>query len=285
MKRREEILEKVEAVSAMPPMAIEAISLLQDPEADMAVLVRTIEFDQGLTANILRLANSGLFGRPRSVTSVREAIVRLGTRKIFELLVSSAVFPVINRPVKGYGLAAGDLWMHAAAVAVGVEELAEGLGVAAPEHAFTAALLHDVGKIVLGTFVEVDASPVMSLAFQERLSFDMAERRILGIDHAEVGAFVLKQWLLPSCIVDVGRWHHEPENFPSPTLVNDLVHVADAICMQEGIGAGNDGLNYRSCREVVSRLGLSTRVVEEVACRTLTRLEEARNLLEAKAER
>jgi len=279
MNHRKEILAKVESMPSMPPMVMEAMRLLQNPSADMAQLVRAVEYDPGLTANVLRLANSGLFGRPRSVHSVRDAIVRLGTRNIFQLLVTSVVFPLVSRPVKGYDLAPGQLWAHSVAVAVGVEERSRTLGSAPSPYAFTAALLHDIGKIVMGTFVELDVAPIMSLAHRERLSFEHAEQAVLGINHAEVGALTLNSWELPEEIVKVCRWHHEPDRFDGNTLVVDLVHVADAMCLVEGIGAGCDGLHYHVSPAVAARLNLKTDVAEPVICRILARLDDAKELL------
>jgi putative nucleotidyltransferase with HDIG domain len=153
------------------------------------------------------------------------------------------------------------------AVAVGAEQVAAALGIQPPDHAFTSGLLHDVGKILLGTFMEVDADPIINLTRAERISFEVAEHRVLGIDHAEAGAALLEAWELPETIVRVNRWHHSPEGFEGDPLVADLVHVADALCLQGAIGAGGaDGLHYRPSREVVERIGLTTLAAETAVC-------------------
>ena len=105
------------------------------------------------------------------------------------------------------------------------------------ENAFTSGLLHDVGKILLGTFMEVDVEPIVHLAKTELISFNVAEQRVLGIDHAEAGAALLEAWELPELIIRAIRWHHTPEDYEGDPLVVDLVHVADALCLQGAIGA------------------------------------------------
>ena len=95
----------------------------------------------------------------------------------------------------------------------------------------------------------------------------MAEKRILGIDHAEAGAALLKAWELPEMIAQANRWHHNPEGYEGDTTVVDLVHLADALCLQGAIGAGGvDGMQYRSSRTVVQRIGLTTLAAETAVC-------------------
>ena len=131
---------------------------------------------------------------------------------------------------------------------------------------------------MLGTFLEIDAKPILSLAYEHQVSFDRAEAQILGIGHAEVGASVLEHWNLPARVVEVVRWHHEPETSPAPSPSLDLVHAADSLATLSGIGAGVDGLNYRPSKEVMGRLHVTTRVSESVINGMLTGLEELRNV-------
>lgn len=273
MSHREEILEKVRSIPSLPAAASKVVQLLQDPEVSMDELMQTIELDPNLTTNVLRLANSAYFGGPRSVSSLREAIVRLGMNRILQMVMATAIAPIAGRPVRGYDLQAGELLRACVAVALGTEFLAEALNRRVPNYAFTAALLHDLGKIILGTFVEVDAEPILRLAYEDKLSFEKAERQILGIDHAETGAALLEHWNIPTCVVEVVRWHHDPDAFPGDTEVVDLVHLADHITISAGIGAGQDGLNYRPSESVLARVNLSTETAEIVVSKIITTME------------
>jgi HD-like signal output (HDOD) protein len=112
------------------------------------------------------------------------------------------------------------------------------------------------------------------MTFQEKVPFEEAERRVLGIDHAEVGGYLLQKWNLPEHLAETIRWHHQPDGFSGETLSVDLVHISDALCLTGGIGAGTDGLNYRLSGEVASRLHLTPEVAESVCCQIVSELDE-----------
>jgi len=256
---------------------------LRDPEAEMGVIVRELELDPGLTANLLRLANSPRFAGSRAIGSVRDAVVRMGTRTVFRLAVAASLAPLERGGLAGYDLPSGGLLEHSIAAAVMAEKLAERLAVEAPPALFTAALLHDVGKLVLGSFVEVHVGRIVNEAFGGGKSFEEAERDVLGIDHAEVGGELLGRWDLPGELVRAARWHHAPDALGGDLCV-DLVHVADALCLIEGVGAGVDGLNYRMSADAVRRLGVTGELVEVVLCETQDELRELTALLAEEAK-
>ncbi len=276
MSRREEILAAVPSIPALPTAAAKVLQLLQDDNSSMGDIMGAIEYDPGLTSDVLRLANSAFFAGPRKIGSLPEAGVLFGTARIQQLVLASAVFPLASKPLKGYDLPPGELLDNLIGVAVGAEELGRTLSEKPPAHAFTAGLLHGVGKIVLGTFVEVDALPILELAHEEGLPFDEAERRILGIDHAEVGAELLRHWQLPGDIEDAVRWQYRPDNLEGDKLLVDLVHVAVHLSISCGLGIGIDGLNYRPSPSVVERLHLKTKIAEQVTCKMLTELQAIR---------
>jgi len=282
MVTKEQILAKLRSIPSLPTAASRVISLLKDPDVDINELMRSIEYDPGLTSNVLKLANSAYFGGPRTISSLRDAIVRLGMNRIFQLVITSAIIPIARQEVKGYDLQPGKLLEHAIAVAVGSEELAAQLGRRPPAHTFTAGLLHDLGKIVLGTFLEVDVGPIVRMAFEEKVSFEVAEARVLGMDHAEAGAELLQAWKLPESLVQAVRFHHRPAEFKGTAeevFVLDLVHVADILALESGVGTGVDGLNYSACPEASQRLKLKPAISEAVVCNMITNVSELKDVL------
>lgn len=138
---------------------------------------------------------------------------------------------------------------------------------------FTAALVHDIGKIPMGEFVS-DAFPALQeLVTEGNASFEEAEQAILGVDHAEIGALIARQWRFPEAISDCIRWHHYPEKAPVITPAIDLVHVADAICLLEGLGIGRDDLHYRLCESSIERLHLNQDTTEKAISQTMAVLD------------
>lgn len=282
MVTKEQIIAKLRSIPSLPTAASRVISLLKDPDVDINELMRSIEYDPGLTSNVLKLANSAYFGGPRTISSLRDAIVRLGMNRIFQLVITSAIIPIARQEIKGYDLPPGKLLEHSIAVAVGSEELAAQLGRRAPAHTFTAGLLHDLGKIVLGTFLEVDVGPIVRMAFDEKVSFEVAEAKILGMDHAEAGAELLQVWKLPGSLVQAVRFHHRPAEFKGTAeevFVLDLVHVADILALESGVGTGVDGLNYVPCPEASARLKLKPAISEAVVCNMITNVGELKDVL------
>jgi len=285
VSQREAILSEIRLVPSLPTVVLKVRRLLRDPDVSFSELSRAIELEPDLPANILRLANSAYFGFQRTVGSVREAIVRLGTQRVYHLIIGFAVAPLARRPVEGYALPADALWEHSVATAIGAECLATALEISCPDHVFTAGLLHDIGKTVLGPFVKEHGEQIGQIAQEEGVPFDAAEQRALGIDHAEVGALLLERWNLPTEIVTVARWHHDPNQVAEDRTVTDLVHTADALNLAAGIGAGIDGLHYRACAESADNLKLTRKVNEAVVCRTMEGVAELTSLFGSAAER
>lgn len=277
-------MKKVESVPSLPPVVVKLRRLLADPEVDFKELAGAIEIEPGLTANVLHLANSALLGGREHIGSVHKAIARLGTRRVFDLTLAMSVAPFARRPVRGYALTPDVLWEHSLATALCAESLRRELKVPNSSDAFTAGLLHDIGKIVLGTFVEVDDLPIKGLCHSD-LSFDEAEQQILGVDHAEIGAYLLERWGLPEPVVMATRWHHAPAGAEgAATEMVDLVHVADILCTSLGWGLGADGLHYRLDVEAAQRLGVSAEIADPIMCRVQGELEEYSTMINANRE-
>ena len=147
------------------------------------------------------------------------------------------------------------------------------------------AYYHDVGKLVLGTFVDVDDEPIKELVDADGLPFNEAERMVLGVDHAEVGAHLLEHWNLPAEVAAAARWHHEPSQCDDAFRgLTDVIHVADVICLNCGWGLGRDGLQYRLDEDVTANLKLKSGDAQEAAAQVMVGLEELLQVLTPKTE-
>ena len=262
------ILDDVKSFPSMPAAALKLLALLKDDDASSAQIEQVLRYEPGLTANILKLTNSAYFGLPTQVGSIRQAILLLGWKKLIQIVLTSCVSAIIDKPVQGYDLPAGDLWRHSIAVSVATEALIKLLKLSVPDEVFTAALLHDVGKMVLGRYVEAEILHMDEEAMQG-LSFEQVERSMFGIDHAEIGAKILRRWSFPTGMINIVRWHHEPDNAPKPDIAIDVVHTADVLCLMAGIGMGREGLQYQPSEMASKRLGLTQKHIEIVASQML----------------
>lgn len=255
------------------------MALLRDPRMDMGSLAEALRHDPGITANILRLANSPYFGAVHPITTLRDAVVRLGAKRVAQLMLTVAVVPRISGEVAGYDMPRCALLEHSLAVAVASELAAVESRLDAPPYTFTAGLLANVGKIVMDQFLGMDGEEIIRLAESKGISFEQAERRVLGTDHVEVGAELLQFWNLPEEIVNVVRYRLEPEKSKESSQVLDLVHVGEVIARLTGMGQGVDGLQYQISEAAMSRLNLDQAAVERTMVNLLGHVQAIKDLL------
>ncbi len=262
------IAAAIKSFPGMPGTADKLLGLIDDPAMRVSQIEEILRQDPGLTANVLRLANSAYFGIPSKIGSIRQAVILLGLKRLIQMVIAACVSAIMDKPVPGYDLSPGELWRHSIAVSVAAEGLVKELKVEAAEEIFTAALLHDVGKLVLGEFVKDDFKKIEN-AVSEWVSFEEAETMVLGTNHAEVGAQILTRWSLPVEIVNAVQWHHKPEASDQISTMLDIVHVANFMSIMIGIGIGRDGLQHQPSAAVSERLGLTPAHLEKVASQTM----------------
>lgn len=221
----------------IPPVLAGIVALIDSDTAGARRLVELIERDQALTAKLLRLANSAFFGQSRRVSTVPRAILLLGFSTVRNLALGVKVWEALAGDVARRRLE--ELWAHAITVAVCAKAMAGRMRACDPDEAFTAGLLHDVGRLVIavrfrdlywdtvggGTEAEVaGAEPIAAL-----------ERGTFGVDHAEVGGWLLEAWSLPPTIVEAVRQHHEAE--PRAGLPRVLA-LTNRLVSWTDVGAG-----------------------------------------------
>lgn len=273
-----QIASDIKSFPGMPGTAVRLLALIDDPGMRVSQIEEILRKDPGLTANVLRLANSAYFGIPSKVGSIRQAVILLGLKRLIQMVIAACVGAIMDKPVPGYDLPAGELWRHSIAVSVAAEGLVKELKIQAAEEIFTAALLHDVGKLVLGEHVKEDLKQIEEAVCQGA-AFEVAESNVLGTNHADVGAQILTNWSLPQEIVNAVKLHHVPENAEQSNTMLDIVHVANFMSMMIGVGIGRDGLQHQPSAEVTERLGLEEVHLEKVASKTMQWVEELSEVL------
>jgi len=259
----EDIITKVQSFPSMPATGAKMLRMLQNPETTVDEIEDVLRRDPGLTGNVLKLANSAYFGIPSRVASTRQAVLLLGLKKLIQLVIASCVNGAMDKPVPGYNMAPGNLWRHSIAVSIASEALVKGKKNIEVEDIFTPALLHDIGKLILGHFVKEDQAAIEKIASQG-VPYVVAENMVLGTDHAEIGAQILTQWSFPCDVVDAVRWHHDPDFPEKPGPAIDIVYLANLLCQTDG--AGNE--KETDCAElspaVIERLGLEVSQFDEI---------------------
>jgi putative nucleotidyltransferase with HDIG domain len=270
------IMAHVRSFPGMPATAARLMPMLQSPDTSAAQIEDVLKYDPGLTANILKLTNSAYFGLPSRVSSVRQAIMLLGWKRLLQLVMTMCMSVLMKKPLPGYGLSRGELWRHSVAVSVAAEVLVKSLSISDADEVFTAALLHDIGKLVLGEYVQEDMGNIEQMV-GKGISFEVAEFLVLGTNHAQVGARILQNWSLPKELVNAVSWHHDPDQCDRYCMLSDVVHVANILGWMIGYGQGHKGQPVEPAFEVIERLGINDGQMEKLAEKTLqevTRLSE-----------
>ena len=235
-----EVIAKVKNLPAVSQAALKLVCLLDQPAVSNADIVTVLKYDDVLTAKLLRACNSPYFGFEERIASVEEAVLILGHQQILHMVLSLAFGGAMGATLPGYATEARELWFHSVNTAVAAEQLVKsGLPMEAkPPVAFTAGLLHDIGKLVLNQMLDPGVqSDIRSCIVQNHLSRNAAEKEILGTDHSEVGARLLETWRLPDEIVEAVANHHHPVTSPVPK-VSAVVHVANSLVQLLGSASG-----------------------------------------------
>jgi putative nucleotidyltransferase with HDIG domain len=253
---------------------------MQDINSKMSEITRLIELDTALTANVLRWANSAYYGARMPIESVQAAVIRLGMNNIIRLSISHSLSTVLKKSVPGYALAENQLWRHNVAAALTVETIGQITNHTLHPAAFTAALLHDVGKIVLGQHLDAGTfQQLRNMVEDDHMSYVEAERTLLETDHAIVGAALAGYWKFPDELVYAIERHHDPE--PQPDNLLDLVIIANTLAKEIGLGAGSEPIRP-SVEKVMLRQGLNAESRAQLCDRVkekMVKTEEEWNLL------
>ena len=261
MKRTREILEKVDALPPFPAVIHKVLTLLQDPLVSADRIVEAVRFDQSITANVLKVCNSALLGGTQRVSSLKDALVRIGNKPLIRVILSVGGSDVLQKEVPGYDLERGALWRHSILCALLCESLCDVVGYAGKDKAFTAGLLHDVGKVVLSEFVGREYGKIRDAAMAAHFTFLDAESGILGVNHAEAGGRIGEKWNFDAELVNAIRHHHDPAK-GDPSALLFLTHFADLLCLTSGIGGGADGLRYNVDHELLKAHGIGSKEFE-----------------------
>ncbi|MDX2111452.1 MAG: response regulator [Verrucomicrobiota bacterium] len=227
-----EIVSRIDNLPAFPLLYKKVMEVLQNPSSSLEDIAELIEQDVAVTAKILKLVNSAFFGIKRHVSGVSEAILYLGLETVRGLLMSIGTFNQFKLQPDQLGFM-NALWAHSLDVAILAKRIAETEQVpsAMIESVYTAGLLHDVGKLILITYLPEIHHKVEVYRAENHCSLIEAESRVYRSTHADLGAYLLGLWGLPPPLVEAVLYHHTP----SLLAINEFtpltaVHAANAIC-------------------------------------------------------
>lgn len=254
----ERIFEKVETIPPFPETAQRALEILREEEVNFKELERVVKSDPGIAANFLKLVNSPAFMLPQKVDSLLKAFMFLGVNQIKFIILASVAGVYFNRDLKGYGVSAQEIWLHSLTCGVLGELLGNlsRLSYEKIESLYIACLLHDLGKIVLDLYTNIEIEKFQEVIKKEpHWDFIQVEWLVLGVDHGLVGGYLFKKWGFPEEIFNAIRAHHDPDLMLQSKL-SGLVALSNILANMIGFGGGIDAFYYKVPENLVDFLRL-----------------------------
>ncbi len=248
------ILDGIERLEPLPMTVQKLILMLDDEEVDLAEVAQIIEFDGAITSNVLRLANSAAFGGVSYIRETRNAVVRLGTATLLDILLIGHLRSM-RVAAPHYNLSEDDLWLHGAAASLAAKAtVKEARRTRISQVATVASLIHDIGKLIMVRYLKADVPSLYDICQEQNITLVEAERQVLDCDHAEVGGAMARKWCFPESIVQGIELHHQaPSGDGLPIL--DTVRVANEVAKLVASGMEVDGAHLHpdiadSCRRL-----------------------------------
>ncbi|MDA1277344.1 MAG: HDOD domain-containing protein [Verrucomicrobia bacterium] len=269
------LITQANELTALPQSTVRLAALVGAKADNASEVADVVAFDPALTFKLIRAANSAFASRSEPVTTVRDAVDRLGTAQVFALAVAASVRPHMQKKMGEYGFSDGEYWRHSVAAAVAAEVASSYCKVTVPAESFTAALLHDIGKLIMAQFLKPE---ILDLLKQARESGGLtpleAETRVLQVHHGELGGIIAQHWEFPQQVVKGIIFHHQPELGLDP--ICDVTYMANIGAKQIQARTRGKELDLAPSDDCMERLGMSKEGFEALCIAGVERFEQVR---------
>jgi putative nucleotidyltransferase with HDIG domain len=282
MSSVEEILAKAREMPLLSNASTRLLAILNDDDHGLDDVVRIIQTDTALTAKILQIVNSAAYGLRQSISSVANAVPYVGEKLIISLAVNLSAPQVFNRPLLGYESRRGELWEHALRTAIAANLLS-----AKSRHkvhagvAYTAGILHDIGKSILSKFLTGNSPEMLEGIDKGDLhDFLEAEEKKTGLNHCEIGRELSRHWNLPVELEQSIAYHHKPmksDEKHRPLVY--IIHLADMVAMMGGTGTGTDNLAYSLDEKYTDYIDINQSGIDDLLLSVLIEFEKTKAAL------
>ncbi len=257
MRRASELLKGVNSVASLPGIYLRLCDIINDPRSSAEDVGRVIADDPGLTARLLRLVNSALYGFPSKIETVTQAISIVGTAQLSDLALATSVIRVFADMPEDL-VTMESFWRHSVACGVTARVIAGRRRESNVERFFVAGLLHDIGRPIIFMRAAAEEREALALCASHPMALFEAEQKVLGFDHSHVGAALLESWKLPVSLREAVACHHHPGRAQRFPVEASTVHVADLFANALGLGSSGERRVPPLAPQAWDALGLTT---------------------------
>jgi putative nucleotidyltransferase with HDIG domain len=228
----QELVKDIGELVSMPGVAVRINEMVDDVQYSAVDIGKVISQDPGLTVRLLKIANSPLYGFSSQIDTVSRAVTVLGTKQIRDLVLATSAIKAFDG-IPNDLMTMDDFWQHSIACGLAARELMGKQRAAQGESIFVAGLLHDIGQLVIFNKLPQQARQVLELEEDEmdEISLSQAEQQLLGFDHAQVGAELIRAWQLPQSLYECVAFHHQPAAADAFKFEAAIVHLANTLAV------------------------------------------------------
>lgn len=223
----EQIIEKVGDLVSLPEVCVRVNALIDDPNSTISDVSKVISQDPGMTARMLRIANSAFYGLSYKVDTVDKAATIIGMSKIRELVLATSVAKTLPNDI----FTMHAFWKHSIYCGLAAKALSLAIKKGQADALFIAGLLHDVGQLVMFHVIREETSEALMASVEEpdEPPIDEVERRMIGFDHCQLGSALASKWQLPDLLCDCIAFHHQPGLAERNQDEVAIIHMADTL--------------------------------------------------------
>jgi putative nucleotidyltransferase with HDIG domain len=249
-------INRVKHLPPAPQLLPELLDLLGQPNIDSSRVVRVITYDPALTASVLQLCNNAFLGSSTPVVNLEEAVLRLGFEQVYRLVAPVSGARTFASNGNGAARDRGELWNHSVTTAVAAQMIALDLG-DDRNLVFTAALLHDIGKIILAEALADTYTNLVREVEANQYSLAEAEKTVLGVEHSAIGGRLMARWKFPLNLVSGVWFHHHPAAAQPHHRLAACVYLGNLIAYLMGYGCGHQAIALHRRAEALEILNLN----------------------------
>ncbi|MEO5378772.1 MAG: HDOD domain-containing protein [Magnetococcus sp. DMHC-6] len=262
---------------SLPMMYHRLCQAIENPRCSVDHICQIITEDPGLTARLLKIANSTLYHPPFPVLTVSRAVALIGTRQIKNLVMATYVIDAFSG-VPDTQLNMKSFWQHSLACGLAARVIAIARREVHIEQFYLTGLLHDLGLLTLFTHLPKESADILTQCQTNKAPLYALEKEVLGFNHAELGGKLLQQWQLPKEICLPIQFHHTPDQTPDYQLETAIIHVADLMALSMRLGSTGERHLPPLSTTAFEKIGLPVSTIPNLLERVFSQFQDANHI-------